>query len=140
MLSFDEKDRPLLQRLYDQGQQNGVEGLEILEAEQVRRLEPEVSENVVAALHAPSGGIVCPFGLTIALAENAAVNGVEFRLNTEVERIEKLEEGYRLITNRGIFRSAGCECRRGVRGSVPQHGERREDPYHTQKGRILSHG
>ncbi len=106
VLSFDEKDRPLLQRLYDQGQQNGVEGLEILEAEQVRRLEPEVSENVVAALHAPSGGIVCPFGLTIALAENAAVNGVEFRLNTEVERIEKLEEGYRLITNRGIFRSA----------------------------------
>ena len=60
VLSFDEKDRPLLQRLYDQGQQNGVEGLEILEAEQVRRLEPEVSENVVAALHAPSGGIVCP--------------------------------------------------------------------------------
>lgn len=103
VLSFDEKDRPLLWRLYDQGRQNGVEGLEILEGEQVRRLEPEVSEHVAAALYAPSGGIVCPFGLTIALAENAAVNGVEFCLNTEVEGIEKLEGGYRLTTNRGIF-------------------------------------
>ena len=108
MLCFDEKDRPVLHKLYDQGQQNGVEGLRILEGEQVRRLEPNVSERVVAALYAPAGGIVCPFGLTIALAENAAVNGVEFRLNTEVRKIERLEgaeypKGYRVITDRGIF-------------------------------------
>ena len=105
VLCFDEKDRAILRRLYDQGQTNGVEGLEILEGEQVRRLEPNVSEDVAAALYAPWGGIVCPFGLTIALAENAAVNGVEFCLNTEVQEIEKLEGGYRLTTSRGIFES-----------------------------------
>ncbi len=108
VLCFDEKDRPVLHKLYDQGQQNGVEGLQILEGEQVRRLEPNVSERVVAALYAPTGGIVCPFGLTIALAENAAVNGVEFHLNTEVGKIERLGDaecpkGYRVITDRGIF-------------------------------------
>lgn len=106
VLCFDEKDRHILRRLYDQGQENGVEGLEILEGEQVRRLEPNVSGDVVAALHAPSGGILCPFGLTVALAENAAVNGVEFCLNTEVKEIERLEEGYRLITDKGVFESA----------------------------------
>ena len=42
---------------------------------------------VVCALHAPTGGIVCPFKLTIALAENAAVNGVEFHLNEGVKRV-----------------------------------------------------
>lgn len=103
VLCFDEKDRAILQKLYDQGQENGVEGLEILDGEQVRRLEPAVSASVVAALHAPSGAIVCPFGLTLALAENAAVNGVEFCLNTEVKGIEKLEKGYRVATNRGDY-------------------------------------
>ncbi len=103
VLCFREEDRPALQKLYEQGIQNGVEGLQILEGEQVRQLEPNVSGQAVAALYAPSGGIVCPFGLTIALAENAAENGVEFHLNTEVQNVEKLGEGYRLTTNRGIF-------------------------------------
>ena len=103
VLCFDEKDIPSLQKLCDQGQQNGVEGLEILDREQLKKMEPNISDNAVAALHAPTGGIICPFGLTIALAENAAVNGVEFHLNTEVQSIEKTEKGYRLSTSRGIF-------------------------------------
>ena len=98
VLCFCQEDRQALTRLYEQGLRNGVEGLEILEGEEVRKLEPNVSEKVVAALHAPSGAIVCPFGLTIALAENAVENGVEFRLGTEVEKIEPVEGGYRLTT------------------------------------------
>ena len=103
VLCFDEKEIPSLKKLYDQGLENGVEGLEILDREQLKEMEPNVSDNAVAALHASTGGIVCPFGLTIALAENAAVNGVEFHLNTEVQNIEKQDGGYRLTTNRGVF-------------------------------------
>ena len=103
VLCFDEKDVPSLQKLYDQGLKNGVEGLEILSREKLKQMEPNISDNAVAALHAPSGGIVCPFGLTIALAENAAVNGVEFHLNTEVQNIEKQDGGYQLTTNQGVF-------------------------------------
>lgn len=108
VLCFDEKDMSSLEKLYDQGQANGVEGLEILDKEQLKKLEPNISDDVVAALYAPTGGIVCPFGLTIALAENAAVNGVEFYLNTEVENIEKQSNGegvshYCLHTNQKTF-------------------------------------
>lgn len=103
VLCFDEENLPALQKLYDQGQENGVEGLEILDREQLKKIEPNISDSVVAALHAPTGGIICPFGLTIALAENAAVNGVTFHLNTEVQNIEKTESGYRLSTGQGIF-------------------------------------
>ena len=113
VLCFDQNDRPVLERLRRQGQENGVEGLRILERDQVRQLEPNVSDRTEAALYAPSAGIVCPFGLTIALAENAAVNGVEFCLNTKVEKIEKccgdVRPGgcggryYRVITNRGTY-------------------------------------
>ena len=66
-------------------------------------MEPNVTDTVVAALYAPTGGIVCPFGLTIALAENAADNGVEFKFLTEVNEIKKDGEGYILETGKGAI-------------------------------------
>ena len=84
VLCFAEEDRPGLDALYDKGVANGVPDLQIISGEEARAMEPNLSDQVVAALYAPTGGIVCPFGLTIALAENACDNGVEFKLNTEV--------------------------------------------------------
>ena len=101
VLCFDEADRPKLQDLYDRGVKNGVEDLEIISGDQARELEPNVSDEVVAALLAKTGAIVCPFNLTIALAENACDNGVEFRFNTEVQDIKKIDGGYSLRTNNG---------------------------------------
>ena len=104
VLCFDEKDRPRLENLLQQGKENGVEGLEILEKKELLALEPALSEEVVCALHAPTGGIVCPFKLTIALAENAAVNGVEFHLNEGVKRVSKGPvEGYFVETEKGTY-------------------------------------
>ena len=101
VLCFDESDMPALQELLDRGVANGVKGLEIISGDKVRELEPNVSDEVVAALIAPTGGIVCPFGLTLAMAENAADNGVSFQFNTQVEKIEKIDGGYKLVTNKG---------------------------------------
>lgn len=104
VLCFDEKDRPRLEKLLQQGKENGVEGLEILEKKELLALEPALSEEVVCALHAPTGGIVCPFKLTIALAENAAVNGVEFHLNEGVKRVQPgTVEGYTVETGMGTY-------------------------------------
>lgn len=96
-----EDDRPNLEKLYQNGLANGVEGLRIVEREELRALEPNVSDEAVAALYAPTGAIVCPFGLTIALAENAAKNGVRFQFDTEVTGIEKIEGGWKLSTTQG---------------------------------------
>ena len=104
VLCFEEKDRPRLEKLLQQGKENGVEGLEILEKKELLALEPALSEEVVCALHAPTGGIVCPFKLTIALAENAAVNGVEFHLNEGVKRVQPgTVEGYTVETGKGTY-------------------------------------
>ena len=103
VLCFDEADRPRLQMLLEQGIENGVKELRILEREELKALEPEISDAAVAALYAPTGGIVCPFGLTIALAENAALNGVRFELSTEVGKVEKKEGGYLVTTDRGTY-------------------------------------
>ena len=63
--------------LYENGIANGVEGLRIIDRDALVGKEPNISDAAVAALWAPTGGIVCPFGLTFALAENAAKNGVQ---------------------------------------------------------------
>ena len=103
VLCLREEDMPGLQRLYENGVANGVPGLQILYKEDILRLEPNVNDDVYAALYAPTAGIVCPFQLNIALAENACVNGVEFKFDTEVQKIEQLEVGFRVKTNQGDF-------------------------------------
>lgn len=103
VLMFEEEGRTELQKLYDRGIQNGVQNLRILSGEEVRQLEPNISEEVKAALYAPTAGIVCPFGMTYALAENAAENGVEFHLNTEVRDIQKENDGFKIITSGGEY-------------------------------------
>ncbi len=64
--------RDALEALLENGRKNGVEGLEILDRDALLAMEPHLSDEVLAGLYAPTGAIVCPFGLTIALAENAA--------------------------------------------------------------------
>lgn len=108
VVCLSEEDRPRLEALYENGVKNGVEGLEIVEAERLRQLEPNVSRKAVAALWAPTGGIVCPFLMTIALAENANTNGVEFKLNTEVKAISRRgESGWTVQTDKGAL-NAKC--------------------------------
>lgn len=99
----DKEDMPNLLKLYENGVRNGVKDLKILTKTEVKELEPNITDDVIAALYAPTGGIVCPFNLNIALAENANVNGVGFKFNTEVESIEKIENGYRIHTNNGSY-------------------------------------
>lgn len=94
---------PALEKLLEQGKENGVKGMKILKREQALELEPNLADGVYAVLHIPSGGIVCPFGMNIAYAENAAQNGVEFKLETEVQLIERVGQDYRIQTNQGVF-------------------------------------
>ena len=103
ILCFAEEDMPALQELYNKGVKNGVPDLKIITGDEARAMEPNVTDTAVAALYAPTGGIVCPFGLTIALAENACDNGVEFIFNTKVEDVKKAGNGYDITTNNGVI-------------------------------------
>ena len=98
VLCFDKEDIPKLEELKERGLQNGVEGMEILSGDEIRKKEPNLSKDVVAALYVPTGAIVCPFNLTIALAENANMNGVEFHFNSEVCSITKEDDLFHIHT------------------------------------------
>lgn len=103
VLCMDEQDLPKLQEIYNKGIANGVRELELIDKLRLREMEPSVSRDAVAALWAPTGAIVCPFGLNYALAENAHTNGVQFRFNTEVRTVTKIQNGWRVSTNQGEF-------------------------------------
>ncbi|RLI94241.1 MAG: FAD/NAD(P)-binding oxidoreductase [Candidatus Altiarchaeales archaeon] len=92
-----------LEKLKRQGEKNGVVGLRIIDKEEIRELEPRV--NGIKALYSPRSGILDPFELTIALAENAMENGVDIMLNCEVRDIHVREEFFELKTERGDFRA-----------------------------------
>lgn len=94
----------LLPLFLRRAKQNGVDGVRYLSRKQVGRLEPWITKEHHGALFFPSAGCLSPYQLTIALAENAAENGVEFFLNTAVLDFE-LDRGSRavqkIVTNRG---------------------------------------
>ena len=93
-----DQDRSGLEELLKKADVNGVPGCRIVERDELLQIEPNVSDDVTCALYAPTGGIVCPFHMTMAFAENANVNGVSFFLNTEVKHIQKNKNGYVIET------------------------------------------
>lgn len=94
VLCFDEAEMSGIEALYEKAIANGVEGVKILKPKEVYEIEPNVTDNLAGALYAPTGAVVCPFNLTIAMAENAVQNGVSFMLNTSIESVKKTDEGY----------------------------------------------
>ena len=103
VVSFSPNDDYKIDELYERGIKNGVEDMEIISGDEARRLEPNLSENITKCLYLKSSAIVCPFSLTQALSENAYENGAEFKFNTKVETIERIEDGYRIKTDNGLI-------------------------------------
>lgn len=119
VLCMDQEDLPLLEALYERGKKNGVSALRLLSREEVLEAEPHVRDNVVAALEAATGGIVCPFGMNIAFAENAAENGVEFKFDTTVTGFDRNgADGWTVHTDRGDLESRVVVNAAGVYADV----------------------
>ena len=113
-----DQDPAGLEDLLEKAKANGVPRCRILDRDEVIAMEPNLSDDVVAAFHAPTGAIVCPFHMTMAFAENAVENGVDFFLNTAVENIEKTADGYVLTTNKDTFEAKAVVNAAGVYADV----------------------
>ncbi len=107
VVAISESDLSVLEELLERGRLNGVPDMEIIDGEEMRRREPLIRPDVVAALWAPTGGLGDPLTATYAVAENAVMNGVELKLETAFE--DFIMEGNTITgvrTNQGDF-----ECR-----------------------------
>ncbi len=116
VIGFSAEDRETLEELLNRGIQNGVSGLKLLSGAEALALEPSLNPAVSCALLVPTSGIVSPYELTYALADDAALNGVSFRFGMEAIQIAPLPGGgFRVvcssgeeITCRGLVNCAGA--------------------------------
>lgn len=93
VIALDEAGRSTVEKLKARGEENGVQGLEILERNALLALEPALNPQVVCGLHVPSGALVSPYEMAFALADDAALNGVSFRFDEEVSSVSRLPDG-----------------------------------------------
>lgn len=63
---------------------DGCKETYILSGKKLREKEPNLNKAFKFALYNPTAGCICPYGLTIACAENAVLNGAQVSLNTAV--------------------------------------------------------
>lgn len=103
VLAFSDEEMETVKVLYDRGVQNGVPGVKILSHDEVKAMEPLVSDDVKGALYAPSAGIINPWDYCLAFAETAVVNGAKLQRNAKVTGIEDKGNYYLLHTTAGDF-------------------------------------
>ena len=101
VVGFSEEDKLTVEKLYNRGIANGVKGLEILSGEEARKLEPNLSKDVVVALHAKTSAIICPYDLTISAIGNAMDNGVSLKRNFKVSSINYKDGIYEVVSSEG---------------------------------------
>ncbi|GAB6106848.1 FAD-dependent oxidoreductase [Fusibacter bizertensis] len=88
------EDLKTLERLLANGRKLNIPGLRIIDHEEIMALESNICDHFTHALYAPTAGITEPWEVAIAACENAMDNGVELRLNYEVNDIIKREAHY----------------------------------------------
>ncbi len=98
---YDEQ-LPVLKELAERSKQNGVP-VELISAEEVKKMEPNINPCVKGALLAPTAGIIDVFNFVVHAVENAVDNGVKLFLNEEVTKIEKKDDFYHVFTKKGEF-------------------------------------
>jgi len=77
-----------------------------LDREELDRIEPGLAPNIRKGLLITNTGIISPFELTIAYAENAMANGVQFFVNTSVIGVQTEEGSIKAVdTTRGTIRT-----------------------------------
>ena len=106
VVAFSEGDRATLEKLLDRGVRNGVEQLRIIEHDELLALEPNLNPAAICALLVPTSGLVSPYELAYALADDAAINGVCFAFNEAVTDVARGEDGFFTVrTTQGEIRA-----------------------------------
>ncbi|MDR1965452.1 MAG: NAD(P)/FAD-dependent oxidoreductase [Synergistaceae bacterium] len=106
---FDAEDEKIIGENFENGSKNGVPGIEMLDGDRAREIEPAISPDVAFALWTPSAGYVEPHEVALALMENAIRNCARLRLGCEVVGFDLSSDGEsieRVITTQGCVRCA----------------------------------
>jgi len=120
-VAFDEADLEVLEHLEQQGRDREIPGVEIWGPERIRREEPNLNRDVIAAVDGPMAGVVNPYEACFSLIECAVANGLELRVSAPVTAIEQgadclvVVAGGERIETRFVINAAGVHAERVAR-------------------------
>ena len=110
---------------------------ELMDGDNARTLEPNLSDNITKVLSLPTTGIVTPWEVCYAAIEEAMLNETELRLNYKVETIKKKRNYFLInkeIQTQVIVNCAGVACddvASMVRRKVPYKVEGKKGEYYV---------
>ncbi len=104
--AFSEEEAKTIEELYQRGVKNGVQDIKVIGKDELKKLEPNISDEAVCALYAPTSAIVNPWEYGLAMAETAVRNGTEIMLEAEVTGIDKKENSWNIHTAKGDIEAA----------------------------------
>lgn len=102
VVAIDEEQEKQLEKVYAKGLKNGVTDIKILSSEDVKEIEPNITEDVLGGILIPRETISDPFTTSIAYSEVALSNGVDIILGVEITGFENPDEEIKtLVTDCG---------------------------------------
>jgi glycerol-3-phosphate dehydrogenase len=107
VVANDEEGIEHIKMLYKRGLENGLlpSEIDLIDQTTLRKMEPNISDDVLMALYLPTTAITYPMEAAIANLENAMDNGVKLKTDTEVNDIKKTDNGFEVYTNQGIYQT-----------------------------------
>ena len=120
-VAFDDADIETLEKIVQQGQERDIPGVEIWGTDRIRREEPNLNQDIVAAVDGPTAGVVNPYEACFALIECAVANGLDLRVKAPVTSIERdgdsftLEAGGERLETRYVINAAGVHAEKVAR-------------------------
>lgn len=105
IVAFDDAEVETLERIEQQSKDHGIPGIEMWDVDRIRREEPNLNPDIVAALHGPTAGVINPYEACFGLIECAVANGLDLRTNAPVTAIGRDADFFEITAGGLRFRS-----------------------------------
>ena len=105
VVATNEKEIGFLEKIYNNGVENNTEGIDKINSEQIKEIEPEV--NGIAGIWVPCTGIIDFVGATNKMLEVALATNEKSKvlLSHEVLDLNEFDGLKQIVTNKGVFYS-----------------------------------
>jgi L-2-hydroxyglutarate oxidase len=100
VVATDESEIGRLRELFDRGRENGLEGLEWLDGDRLREIEPHL--NGIQGIRVPQTGIINYKDVCAKLVELIEEKNGEIHLNTLVKSIDDKTDEVQIVTNKNF--------------------------------------
>jgi len=94
LIAWNQDQFETLPKLLKQAHDNGEMDVRIISAEEIHQREPHIAKGALGGLFVPGEGILCTFGVPLAFAYQAVLNGVELFLNFQVNGLDTSREDH----------------------------------------------